>query len=258
VSKWRPVPLNCLYVIGDIHGQFRQLKLICNRIFPLRKSDGGADVLVCLGDYIDRGPNSPEVIDFLIKAKRKYKDQIILLRGNHEQMFIDAAGFGNNIITSTSDPYRMWMGTGGEFTLSQYLKRAKLDYDNPYTFPRQRIKDIIPKEHVEFLNNLIYSYDIDNYIFVHGGIDINLPISEQSHTRMMWDRVLYNKVIRNIPIEYSKTIVAGHNGDGSPLIVENYYMIDVSITHQLMVLELNSMEAFIAKRGKDRLVKLNF
>jgi len=75
---------------------------------------------------------------------------------------------------------------------------------------------------------------------------------------MMWDRVLYNKVIRNIPIEYSKTIVAGHNGDGSPLIVENYYMIDVSITHQLMVLELNSMEAFIAKRGKDRLVKLNF
>ena len=108
MSKWRPTGLNCLYVIGDIHGQLEQLKLICKRIFPLRKSDGGKDVLVLLGDYIDRLPESHLVVDFLIAAKKKYKDQLILLRGNHEQLLIDAM---NSL--RDSNKYMRWMNNGG-------------------------------------------------------------------------------------------------------------------------------------------------
>ena len=60
MSKFRP-SFNSIYVIPDIHGHYDQLKLICKRILPLRKSDGGRDTLIFLGDYIDRGPNSPEI-----------------------------------------------------------------------------------------------------------------------------------------------------------------------------------------------------
>ena len=61
MSKWRPSEKDCLYVIPDIHGAYDLLKLILKQILPLRKSDGGKDHLVLLGDYIDRNIHSIEV-----------------------------------------------------------------------------------------------------------------------------------------------------------------------------------------------------
>jgi len=255
MSKWRPIPLNCLYVIPDVHGQLHQLKLICNRIFPLRKSDGGHDKLVMLGDYIDRDFDGPEVVDFLIAAKKKYKDQLILLCGNHEQMLLDVAA------NKSSDVYRMWMRVGGEATLSRYLQRANEPLSNPYELPHWRIGDFIPKEHLEFYRSLLTYYELDEFIFVHGGCDPTIPLYKQSKEELIWDRRLNNfvqlSIKNNQPLLWDKTIIAGHNStqDGKLLITEKFMMLDCSYARKLLVAELNSMEAFIAGKKKGRLVK---
>lgn len=253
MSKWRPIPTGCLYVIPDVHGQLSELKLIFNRILPLRKSEGIIDRVVMLGDYIDRRPDGPEVIDFLIGAKKKYKDQLILLTGNHELMLLDAIELMKN-----SHRYMLWMNNGGEQTLSRYLERIGEPMDNPYLFPRHRIKDIIPKEHIEFYQNLAPYYEIDNYVFVHGGYNIGVPIQKHSKEELTWNRTLFEE-IKTGKIEkiWDRTIVTGHNGStGQPFITNKFMMLDISIADKLLVVELNSMEAFIAAKKKKRLISV--
>ncbi|MBM7615602.1 metallophosphoesterase [Alkaliphilus hydrothermalis] len=81
------------FVVADIHGCYIQLVELLNRI----KADFNYDQIIFLGDFIDRGPNSWDVIQLLISLQKKYgKDHIILLRGNHEQMAIDAIQSGSN------------------------------------------------------------------------------------------------------------------------------------------------------------------
>lgn len=258
MSKWRPAARDCLYVIGDIHGQLNQLRLISKRIFPLRKSDGGKDRLVILGDYIDRLPESHLVVDFLIAAKKKYKNQLILLRGNHEQMLLDAINTSKD-----SSKYMQWMRNGGEQTLLGYLNRAGEDITNPYEVPRFRVADYIPKEHIEFFKSLPFYYETDNYIFVHAGCDPTTPMINQSTGEMIWDRELFQIVIKECVIpkiepDWDKTLITGHNGNkaGQPLITKKFMMLDCSYAQKLLVVELNSMEAFEARKDKDRLVKV--
>lgn len=257
MSKWRPVPLNCLYVIPDVHGQLKQLKLILKRILPLRKSDGGKDRLVMLGDYIDRRPDSHLVIDLLIEAKKRYGDQLILLKGNHEEMIEDAMRPSRH-----SDDWRFWMKNGGDQTLSGYLERAGTPMDNPYEMQRQRIVDLVPQSHKDFFKSLQPYYETDNHIFVHAGCDPTRPIGEQTKEDwLLWDRKLFELVRqRTIVPTWSKTIVTGHSGHRTrkPLVTDKFMMLDTSIRSELLVVEVNSMKAFIARRNKDRLVKVKF
>lgn len=260
MSKWRPLPTDCLYVIPDVHGMHRQLRLICNRILPLRKTDGVKDTLVMLGDYIDRRTGGPEVVDFLIEAKKKYKDQLVLLAGNHELMLLDAINPSLN-----SAKYNLWMNNGGEETLIRYLERAGESIDNPRQFPRFRVKDLIPKEHLDFYNSLEKCYETDSYVFVHGGCDPTIDASKHSKEELAWDRSLFEYVKKALktppwsdayPMDWKKTIVTGHNGaTGAPVITQNFMMLDIAIANKLLVLELNSMQAFYAEVGKQRLVE---
>lgn len=245
-------------MIGDIHGQIDQLKLLCKRIFPLRKSDGGKDKLVLLGDYIDRLSESHLVVDFLIEAKKKYKEQLVLLRGNHEQLLLDAIR-----PEKSSASYRMWMGNGGEETLRGYVERAGEKIDNLYTIPRFRIADFIPKDHLDFYNSLEYYHETDSFIFVHAGCDPTTPLINQDRHELIWDRELFQIIIKECVIPriepaWEKTLITGHNGNtaGEPLITKKFMMIDCSYKRKLLAIELNSMEAFEARKGKDRLVKV--
>jgi serine/threonine protein phosphatase 1 len=259
MSKWRPSPKDCLYVIGDVHGQLSNLKQIFKRILPLRKSDGGKDRLIMLGDYIDRSPEAPLVVDLLIETKKKYKDQIILLKGNHEKMLLDALK-----PSQQSFNYTFWMKNGGEQTLAGYLKRIGAEsevIDNPYLLPRYRLPDFVPAKHVEFFKSLESFYETDDYIFVHGGCDPSTPLNKQEEDSLVWDRKLFETVIgfirrKSLP-QWEKTIITGHNGnaDGQVLITNKFMMIDCSYAKKIMAIELNSMEAFIAQKNKKRLVK---
>ena len=252
MSKWRPSNHN-IYVIPDIHGQLDSLTLILDRILPLKKKDP-KDKIIFLGDYIDRGFKSPELLDLLIDLKEKYKDQVIFLRGNHEQMLLNALKPHHN-----SDKYLFWMRNGGENTLFSYLEKAKANIDNPYILPRNRIADYIPKNHLDFLNSLDYYYELDNFFFVHGGMDPTEHPSLQAGEVLMWDRSLYIYMASNPGYEapWEKCIVTGHNSEfEDPLILNKFIMLDSSSCGRLNVLELNSRTGFYAKPGKKRLIKM--
>lgn len=261
MSKWRPVSKNCFYVIPDIHGSLSNLNLILDRILPLRKSDGGQDKLIFLGDYIDRHVNSHLVIDELIVLKEKYKDNVIFLKGNHEDFFLKAIGEIECNFQQQYFNYQMWLNNGGIETLYGYLQRNNLD-ENPLAFPKSKIRSLIPDSHVTFLKECLPYYENDNYIFVHGGCDPHNLLINQEQEVLLWDRNLF-KFVRSCilsnqedKIDWNKIIVCGHSGP-KIIIHEKYMMLDAGSPSKLLVLELNSLEAFIADKDNDRLVKFD-
>ena len=255
MSKWRPVNKNCLYVIPDVHGMYDELEVILKRILPLRKSSKGFDKLIMLGDYIDRRAKSPLVIDKLIELKEEYPSQIVLLMGNHEKMFLDALKPSTN-----SAKYLMWMKNGGEESLYGYLRRKNSEVQNPYLIERQRLSSYIPKEHIKFCEKLEYYHETDDFIFVHAGCDPYEGLFNQDKEVLIWDRSVYNTVKYRLfnPLPWEKCVVTGHNceDDGRILIRDKFMMLDRSSINELMVMEVNSRQAMVAKRNKKRLVKM--
>jgi len=240
----------CIYVISDINGMHNELELILSRILPLRKTGGQIDKLIFLGNY-----KSNKVLDLIIKAKSNQPDQIHCLLGSNEYLF-------NNSLKQNSDikDYKLWMANGGEDILIGYLFRIQSENKNPYLINRQYIKRFIPKEHIDFLYSLLPYYIIDNYIFVHGGCDPNIELSNQNINVLVNDRSVFNLVCNagnKFKCPWNKTIVTGGVGklDGNPLIRDKFITLDGSYAERLYVMELNSGTIFSARKGKNRLVK---
>ena len=170
--------MNRLFAISDIHGCFKPFyELIVNTI-NLKKSDQ----LILLGDYIDRGDQIKEVIDFIIDLK-KSGFNITALAGNHEVMLIDSY--------SDPDVMPLWLLNSGISTLNSF-----------------GIKDIreLDKRYLEFFTSLEFYKILGQVVFVHAGFDdsaINPFADEQS---MVWEsRLSYQH-----PMLSGKTIIHGH------------------------------------------------
>lgn len=263
MSKWRPSPRNCIYVIPDIHGAADLLQLILDRILPLRKSDGGKDQIIFLGDYVDRHKDSPKVLDMLIALKRKHPYQIHCLMGNHEYFILQALDClpGKNMALATkSHAMNMWLSNGGFDTVAAYMERAGLEVGWG-GLPSHRILDIIPKDHIEFLQSCQKYHEIEDYVFVHGGCDPETPASKQDLEQVVWDRNLLKRVLKMIQNgqspDWEKIIITGHSvqPNKKPIIKEKFMMLDAGAPKQLLVVELRSMEAFMAEGTNSRLVK---
>lgn len=167
-----------LFAIGDIHGCFDLLKELLENKIQLQKPDK----LILLGDYIDRGIQSKEVIDYIIDLKEKGID-IVPLLGNHESMLLDA--YNNEGLT-----YK-WIQNGGSTTLK--------------SFNITSLKDIEPK-YIEFFKGLSYYFALNEYLFVHAGFndsDIN-PFADKYS--MIW---LFKQTYEN-PLLMNKIIIHGH------------------------------------------------
>lgn len=263
MSKWRPSDLNCLYVIPDIHGNIETLNLILDRILPLRKSDGGKDRLVFLGDYIDRHINSHLVIDRLIEIKKKYPNQIVFIKGNHEAMLLQLTNKVPGKTYTLQDQtaaYNVWEKNGGIATLKGYLLRNN-NNSEPLSIERFRIVDYIPKEHWDFFQSLENYWEFEQYQFLHAGCQPDTPLREQMPEKLYWDRKLYQYMKEQFlkpddqkDLLWDKTIVAGHNGPDM-FFHEKFMMLDAGSPERLVVIELQSMEGMIANPGYDRLVK---
>jgi len=156
-----------IFAIGDIHGKIDKLKMLIDRL-PLSEND----LVVFLGDYVDRGENSFEVIEYLIDLGNKTK--CVFIKGNHEIML-------KNFLSGKETD--LYLYNGGLATIRSYEKNGYDIHGN---------KDI-PKSHNEFLKNLKPYYKTDNYIFVHAGIFPGIPIDLQTEDDLMWDRDFYYK-----------------------------------------------------------------
>lgn len=186
-----------LYVIGDVHGCVEQLIRVHRAIDQDRRRRPAIDWrIVHLGDYVDRGPESRDVISFL-RTRMLRDDRVLCIRGNHDQMFADAVA---------GDLHRLhaWLENGGVETLCSY----RVDPD-AFVKSLEKSEDMahrFPETHLEFLNALPVALRFGDYFFVHAGVRPDLPFGEQSVDDLMWIR----EPFLTWPEEYEAIVVHGH------------------------------------------------
>ncbi|MCD6130112.1 MAG: metallophosphoesterase [Deltaproteobacteria bacterium] len=193
--------MNRIFVIGDIHGCYERLKTLLEKLHIKNN-----DMLIFLGDYIDRGTDSKKVVEEVINLKSQY--HIITLLGNHEKMLLD--------ILQKSLPIEMWLFNGGETTLLSYgIKKYNIS------------SDLFPPEHIEFFKSLLPYYEMDNYIFVHAGLKPNIPLEKQSIDDLVWirDEFIYSDC------DFGKVVVFGHTPLAEPLFLKNKIGIDTGAVY---------------------------
>lgn len=162
-----PAP-DVIFAVGDIHGCFDQLVELENLIAHMIQQDGGAACVIHLGDSIDRGPRSADVIDYLIKAPHPSFRSFCLL-GNHEQMMLD---FVRNVRRD-----HLWLDVGGWDTLASYGIR-KRDWSNFRL--AELVAEAIPPEHIAFLESLPIMIRAQHHCFVHAGLVPHRSIDDQT------------------------------------------------------------------------------
>lgn len=208
-----------IFAIGDIHGCLTKLKKMIHLI-PFGSEN---DRLVFIGDYIDRGPDSKGVVDYVISLGKQY-DKVICLMGNHEQMLLNFVlhGIGKEI----------YFLNGGDATAASY----------GYIHTPAGMKIDIPQDHMNFFTTLLPFYETDEYIFVHAGLRPGISLTQQDSDDTIWIR---HEFIRS-NWDFGKTVVFGHTPAGSPLLEFNKIGIDTGAVYggQLTCIELPSRKIY--------------
>ena len=177
--------------IGDIHGCAKALAALVEVIQPTED-----DVIVPLGDYVDRGPDSLAAVDLLIGLVDRCR--LVPLLGNHELIMLEALDWPE---------YREhWYRVGGRETVASY--GGSLDH--------------IPRDHLVFLRGLHRYYETDTHLFVHANYDASLPLAQQPDLLLLWQHVAESLPGRHCS---GKTAVVGHTPQGSGEILDLGYLI---------------------------------
>lgn len=257
MRKWRPTH-KCVYVIPEVRGNAKSLEIIFNRILPLRISEGSEDMVIFLGDYIDGHDFGSNVIDLLINVKIEYGDRCIFLRGDHEELLLRA-------IDGSDRDFDNWVDNDGRSTIASYIRKKELLDSSPYSINRNRLKDLIPENHISFFNSLQITYSYENYLFFHGSFDHKKTIAENNLNNFIFDmtasKYVKNSIYRKENIELKDDyIFVGCNNYNSkePFLYKKYFMLGGSAPKKLFLFELNSMTAAAIKTEKSRIYKYNF
>ena len=178
-----------IFAIGDIHGCRKELDYLLKHLESKEKLSD-EDLVVFIGDYIDRGPDSKGVIDLLLEFQQDYPDTIFL-KGNHEDMLLDFLGYEGR-------QGHMYLPNGGEETLESYGTSGEEDI--------AEIAKSISSKHLSFFLNLERMLLVGDYIFVHAGLSPLRTVKTQLDDDVFWIR---SEFINNIH-KFEKTIVFGH------------------------------------------------
>ena len=170
-----------LYAIGDIHGQDDLLVDLLAKIDVDSSSrPASTRILVFLGDFIDRGPSSAEVIERL-RSYRAPRTRLVFLTGNHEEVLL-------RILDGEKALVADWLRFGGAECLQSYgVNPARLRRMLPEQ-ATETVRSAIPPTHVEFLRGLDDSFRAGDYLFVHAGIRPAVPLAEQVVSDLRWIR----------------------------------------------------------------------
>lgn len=202
-----------IYAIGDIHGCIKTLKALMAKL-PYTPDD----LLVFMGDYIDRGPDSKAVVDYLLDLSQHH-DKLVLLRGNHEQMALDAmrAAEGRTDLDWYLAP------NGAKATLKSY-------------------GGALHPAHAFMFQSLLLCYETDDYFFCHAGVDANFPLHKQPKETLLWMR----EPFIHSTLDYGKKIVFGHTQLEEVLITPNKIGIDTGCVkgRKLSAIQLPTEQVF--------------
>jgi len=199
---WLPPGLR-VYAVGDIHGRLDLLRTMIERIRAdaATMEDGGVCRLVFLGDYIDRGPQSRGVIDYLMAGPLPGAEAVFL-RGNHESTMLQ---FLDDL---TAGPG--WLTYGGVNTLLSYGLRPPVTVPPALRLPtvQQQLRQALPPEHRAFLGRLPAFAMIGTYLFVHAGIRPGVALDRQRDEDMVWirDEFLTSTLDHGVVVVHGHTI----------------------------------------------------
>lgn len=188
--------------IGDIHGCRQSMEALLKKL-----ADYTERTLIFIGDYIDRGADSKAVVDFLLDYRKDV--DTIFLRGNHEQMLLDAVDEGD---------VELWMMNGGRSTLKSYGTDAR--------------ELNLPDDHLQFYRDTKMYYDTEDYFFVHGGLLPHRTIAESINNdtddkEFLWERSHLNAFETN----WEKTVVFGHTPRPHPIQKDKMIGIDTGCVY---------------------------
>jgi serine/threonine protein phosphatase 1 len=229
-----------IYAIGDIHGRLDLLYELLTKIrADLAMRTAMQTRYVILGDIIDRGPQSRDVLEVLAGLRLP---NLVVLKGNHEAALIDARR-GNH------DAAKFWATFGGLATLASFgVDVALLDHADSHAII-DLVQAAISDELADWLDELPISFTSGDYFFVHAGIRPGVPIAKQSESDLLWIRDAF----LNSRTDHGRMIVHGHSvNPGGIEFTPNRIGIDTGAyrTGRLSAIGLEGDEAWSLQTGE--------
>lgn len=236
VRTGRTVPAGeRVYAIGDLHGQFDLLEamsaviLHLETILPAKRSRQ-----VFLGDYVDRGPDTASVIEWLVNAPSAIER--VCLCGNHEALML---GY-----LESPEALDAWRSVGGGDTLASYGISRRLQGDRASrTRMWREFKLTFPAQHRQFLSELHTVYQVGEYIFAHAGLRPGVPLGQQSVRDLLWIRSEF----LDSEAEFEGMVVHGHSPARDVVFRRNRIGVDTGayVTRVLSCVMLEADEATV-------------
>jgi len=206
-----------VYAIGDIHGRIDLLEKIHEIIREDAKTapTSMAINIIYLGDYVDRGIYSKEVLD-LLTSKPFPEFKVVYLLGNHDQKMLR--------FLNADDPDASWLELGGNTTVYSYGVRVPKDIlaTKRLHHIQTNLHERMPDTHFRFLEKLELSFTLGDYFFSHAGIDPSQRIDKQKPQDLLWG----NKKFLDSEDNFGKIVVHGHTVEKEVIVRNNRICID--------------------------------
>lgn len=203
-----------IYAIGDVHGRLDLLRRMHAEIAADRQRRKASDwAVIHLGDYVDRGPDSMGVLDFLVEATEA-DPRVVALAGNHD--------VGLLAFLAEPDPNSLFARYGGRETAASYGVALDLSNDDSVQASRRQLVAAMPRRHVEFLLDLQFSASFGDFFFCHAGIRPGVALVDQTPQDLTWVREPFLRFAGLHP----KVIVHGHTPAPQAEVMNNRVNVD--------------------------------
>jgi serine/threonine protein phosphatase 1 len=198
-----------IYAIGDVHGCLERLTALHEAIAAdLAERPVGDALLIHLGDYVDRGPDSAGVVALLAEGPAVAGSRAVNLMGNHELMMLNA------VASQSAEAVELWLSNGGADTLHSW--------GVPRAVKPALWSNYIPASHLVFLRDLALQHQEGPYLFVHAGVRPGVPAALQTRQDLLWMR----EPFLSWQGEFGAVVVHGHTPKPEPVVRPNRIGID--------------------------------
>lgn len=240
-----------IYAIGDVHGCLNELKQAEETIARDIRQSGRPGLVVLLGDYVDRGPLSAQVLEHLCRPSELGLKRVPLC-GNHDALFLK--------FLEDPERYWDWVMLGGEQTLMSYgidIHHLALRQRRQRSMLRDVLDEAVPETHRRFLRDLPISLKVESALFVHAGIRPGIELDAQTDEDMMWIREPF---LSKGPGLGSLIVVHGHTVYPQPDIGQNRIGLDTGAftTGRLSVLKLDGDKSKILPQASSKKGSIGF
>lgn len=202
-----------VYAVGDIHGRRDLLLRMERRILADLDQETAEPLVIFLGDYVDRGPDSAGVIEHL--SSSRFGPPFKALRGNHEDL----------LLSFLDDPSVLdrWRGVGGLETLHSYgVDVSEALRGRGYRQAREQFAEKLPASHRRFVEDTVLSHTCGDYFFCHAGVKPHVGLDRQAREDLLWIRdefLLFEG-------SFGKVVVHGHSPVSVPEMRANRINVD--------------------------------